>query len=390
MRIIVMCGKGGTGKTALGAALGARAAASGKRTLVFSVDPAHSLSSILDTPLGPQPTPVADKLWAAELEAFEEIEANWTEVRDYFTTVMQSQGLENRLGGEISSLPGINEFAALVKLKQFYDSKQFDTIVIDNAPTGFALRLLSLPAIFSWYAKHAIKLYERHGAQLLLMAPMVGATFPIPNAQVIDRTFGLVELLKDLPLILADPAVTSTRLVLSADRLALDEAKTAYSYLCLYGLNADAVFVNQLLPSQVTDSFFERRREVQAGILAQAKELFAPLPVLEVPLQEDVIDGLASVQSLGASIWPSGDPSEQLSPERAITIDREGEQILVSIKLPFISSKDVDLAKFENELYITIGQHRRNLVLSPETTEMQPVKAKFAEGRLLVTLARPS
>lgn len=388
MRIIVMCGKGGTGKTALGAALGARAAAAGKRTLVFSVDPAHSLSFILDTPLGPHPTQVTDKLWAAELEAIEEVEANWTEVRDYFQTLMQSQGLDNRLGGEISSLPGINEFAALVKLKQFYDSKQFDTIVIDNAPTGFALRLLSLPAIFSWYAKHAIKLYERHGAQLLLMAPMVGATFPIPSTQVIDRTFGLVELLKDLPLIFADPEVTSTRLVLTPDRLALEEVKKAYTYICLYGLNADAVFVNQVIPAEVKDGFFARRREAQAGYVAQAKEMFKPLPVYEVPMLEDEIHGLTAVQSLGQTLWPDSDPSVQLSTERSITIDREGEQILVSLKLPFIASGDVDLAKFENELYITIGNHRRTLLLPTEATDMQPIKAKFSEGRLLVTLAR--
>lgn len=388
MRIIVMCGKGGTGKTALGAAIGARSAALGKRTLVFSVDPAHSLSFILDTPLTAQPTAVADKLWGAELEAFEEIEANWSEVKGYITTLLQSQGLEHQLGAEISSLPGINEFAALVKLKQYYDSQQFDTIVVDNAPTGFALRLLSLPAIFSWYAKHALKLYERHGAQLLLMAPMVGANVPLPTTQVIDRTFGLVDQLKDLPLLFADPAVTSTRLVLTPDRLALEEAKKAYSYLCLYGLNADAVYLNQVLPDQVTDPFFDRRREAESGYRAQAKTLFAPLPVTEIPLQPGELHGLKAVQNLAGAIWPEGDPSERQSDEQAIRIEREGEQILVSIKLPFISSKDVDLAKFENELYITIGNHRRTLLLPSDATEMQPIKAKFNEGRLLVTLAR--
>lgn len=390
MRIIVMCGKGGTGKTALGAALGARSAAKGKRTLVFSVDPAHNLSQLLDMPLTAQPTPVADNLWAAELEAYEEIEANWAEVRDYVTTLMQSQGLEHKLGSEISSLPGINEFAALVKLKQFHDSKQFDTIVVDNAPTGFALRLLSLPAIFGWYAKHAIKLYERHGAQLLLMAPMVGASLPMPTTQVIDRTFGLVEQLKDLPALFSNPEVTSTRLVLTPDRLALEEAKKAYTYLCLYGLNADAVYLNQVLPDQVQDPYFAARRQAEQGYRAQVKEIFAPLPVTEVPVQPFEVQGLAAIQSLGAQLWPSSDPTDRQSTEQAIAITREGDQILVSIKLPFVSSKDVDLAKFENELYITLGNHRRTLLLPSDATDMQPIKAKFTEGRLLVTLARPA
>ena len=391
MRIIVMCGKGGTGKTALAAALGLKAAELGKRTLVFSVDPAHSLSLAFDTPLGAQPTQVGAHLWGAELEAIEELEANWSEVKDYFTTLLQTQGLDNRLGGELSSLPGINEFAALVKLKQFYDSKQFDTIIIDNAPTGFALRLMSLPEIFAWYAKHVIRLYERHGAQIMLMVPMVGASLPMPSQQVIGRGFGLIEMLKGLPMIFADPAITSTRLVLTADPMALEEAKQAYGYLCLYGLNADAVILNNTLPDVVQDPFFQPRREREAAIRAQTQELFRPLPVWEAPMQPTEPIGLEALGRLAASAWPDGDPTTPQSDERAITLKRNAEgQLLVSFKLPFVSSKDVDLAKFENELYITIGNHRRTLLLPPEATEMQPIKAKFSEGRLLVTLAIPA
>jgi arsenite-transporting ATPase len=389
MRIIVMCGKGGVGKTTLAAALGVKAAQAGKRTLVFSVDPAHSLSLAMDAPLGPQPVSVGPNLWAAELEAIEEVDTNWADVRDYFSSLMQSQGLQDRLGGEISSLPGINEFAALVKLKQFYDSGRFDTIVLDNAPTGFALRLLSLPEIFAWYAKHAIRLYEKHGPQLMLMLPMFGASVPMPQPGLVGKAMGLVEQLKDLPLIFADPTRTSTRLVLTPDRLALEEAKKAYGYLSLYGLNADAVIVNGVLPDAVQDPFFAKRREAEQAVRAQARALFAPLPVWEVPLQPHEATGLGALMALAASAWPEADPTAPLSHERAISITAQDGQLLVSIKLPFVASKDVDLAKFENELYITIGNHRRNLLLPPEARDMQPVKAKFTEGRLLVTLASP-
>lgn len=388
MRLIVMCGKGGVGKSTLAAALGVKAAAAGQRTLVFSVDPAHSLSLALDVPLGPHPEKVADKLWGAELEAIEEIDANWSDVKDYFLTLLQSQGLDNRLGGELSSLPGISEFAALVKLKQYMDSAQFDTIILDNAPTGFALRLLSLPEIFNWYAKQAIKLYERHGAQLLLMIPMVGATLPVPSSNVIGRARGLVDQLKDLPLVIADPAVTSMRLVMTPDKLALEEAKKTYSHLCLYGLNADEVYLNQVLPDTVTDPFFADRRAGEAGVRAQAKADFAPLPVREIPLQPQALVGLEALRRLADATWPSGDPTAQQSHERSLTFTEQDGQLIVGIKLPFVTSKDVDLAKFENELYITIGNHRRNLLLPPSAADMQPIKAKFSEGRLLVTLAR--
>lgn len=388
MRLIVMCGKGGVGKSTLTAALGVKAAAAGQRTLVFSVDPAHSLALALDHPLGPHPIKVSEHLWGAELEAIEEIDANWSDVKDYFLTLMQSQGLDNRLGGELSGLPGISEFAALVKLKQYMDSAQFDTIILDNAPTGFALRLLSLPEIFNWYAKQALKLYERHGAQLLLLIPMVGASLPVPSSGVLTRARALAEQLKDLPLVIADPAITSMRLVMTPDMLALEEAKKTYSHLSLYGLNVDEVYLNQVLPDSVTDPFFADRRAGEAVVRQQAKELFAPVPVREVPLQPQALVGLAALSRLAETTWPQGDPTAQQSHERAITFSEQGDQLIVGIKLPFVSSKDVDLAKFENELYITIGNHRRNLLLPPSAADMQPIKAKFSEGRLLVTLAR--
>jgi arsenite-transporting ATPase len=388
MRLIVMCGKGGVGKSTLAAALGVKAADLGQRTLVFSVDPAHSLALALDTPLGPFPAQVTDKLWGAELEAIEEIDANWGDVKDYFLTLMQSQGLDNRLGGELSSLPGINEFAALIKLKQYIDSNQFDTIILDNAPTGFALRLLSLPSIFNWYAKQAIKLYERHGAQIMMMIPMVGASIPIPSSTVIGRAVGLAEQLKDLPLIIANPEITSTRLVMTPDKLAHEEAKQAYRYLCLYGLNADEVYVNQTLPDTVNDPFFAGRKAAEAAVREQVKTDFAPLPVREVPLQPEAVIGLEALRRLADSLWPEGNPTAPQSDDRSLMITPQDGQILVSIKLPFVGPKDVDLAKFENELYITIGNHRRTLLLPPDAADMQPIKAKFSEGRLLVTLAR--
>lgn len=391
MRIIVMCGKGGVGKTTLAAALGVQAAKLGKRALVFSVDPAHSLGAAMDTPLGPQPTRVAPNLWGAELEAIAEVESEWADAKAYAASLMESQGLEGRLGGEIAQLPGVTELAALIKLKQIYDAKQFDVVIVDNAPTAFAMRLLSLPEIVGWYARQALSLYEKYSAQLLMVAPMFGAGLPLPSGQLIGRASGLVSQLRELPLILADPTITSTRLILSPDRLALEEAKRAYAQLCLYGLNADCVVLNGTLPESVQDPFFKLRREAERSVQELADLAFAPLMIHRVPLLEGEAIGLAALNSLADVAWPTtlNDPTMPLSEERAVRISPEGGKLLVSIKLPYVAASDVDLAKSGNELYITVGNHRRHLLLPPDARDMQPVKAKFSEGRLLVTLARP-
>jgi arsenite-transporting ATPase len=387
MRILLMCGKGGVGKTTLAAALGARSAAAGKKTLIFSIDPAHSLSSIVGTPLGAEPVSLGDRLWGAELAAMDTVDADWSELKNYFLSLLESQGLDSRLGDDLVALPGIDEFAALLSIKKFHDSGLYDVLVVDNAPTGFALRLLSLPAVASWYGTHAMKLYERHMPSIMLMAPMMGTSVPFPPGTVIAQAVGLIDTLKDLPLLFSDPAVTSLRLVLSAERLALEEARNTYKHLALYGLLPDAVLVNQVLPDAVKDPFFAPRQAREAAVLAQAALDFAPLPLWRVPLESEEVTGLQALQALGQAIWPLGDPTAAQSSERAITVTQEAGQVLVSLKLPYTASKDVDLAKFENELYITIGNHRRTLLLPPEAARMQPIKAKFVEGRLLVTLA---
>lgn len=388
MRIILVCGKGGVGKSGLAAALGVRAAEQGQRTLVYSVDPAHSLAWTFDQAVGTLPTPIAANLWAAELEALAVLDEQWGEVKTYVENVMRSQGLEQGVGKEVGGLPGVQEFAALVKLKQFADSEQFDVIVVDHAPTALALRLLTLPDAMSWYAQHGRRIWDRYGAQAMMYLPMLGASVPMPNNSLIGKVLELAEQLRGLPALLADPVRTSARLVLTADELALDEARDLYAHLSLYGITTDQVLINQVLPAEVSDPFFTPRREREKAIKERAHADFKPLHVHEVKLHAESPKGLAALGTLGHEAWPAPDVARRHTDDLALRISQEGGGVIVDIKLPFVAAKDVDLAKFESELYITIGQHRRILALPPEAADMQPVKAKFAEGRLLVTLAR--
>lgn len=388
MRIILMCGKGGVGKSTLAAALAVRAAQQGTRTLLFSVDPAHSLGPVLGVPVGAEVVQVTTHLWATELEPVGGLVDQWADAKGYAESLLRSQGLEHPLGAELAMLPGVEEAAALTKLKAYADSGRFDAIVLDNAPTGFALRLLALPEIASWYAKHATRLYERYGAQLLLALPMLGATFPMPPQGLIGRSLGSVESLRELPRLLGDPAVTSAKLVLTPDQLGLAEAKNLYKWLSVYGLTADEAIVNQVLPATVHDPFFTAQKAREAAVVAEARAAFAPLPLREVPRHPEDLVGLDALGALGAQLWPEGDALAPRSVDPAVKIEGADGEVRVAIKLPFVDPKAVDLAKFENELYITIGQHRRNLLLPAETAEMQPVKARFSEGKLLVTLAR--
>ncbi|MEM9567264.1 MAG: TRC40/GET3/ArsA family transport-energizing ATPase, partial [Cyanobacteria bacterium P01_E01_bin.34] len=144
-RIILMTGKGGVGKTSMAAASGLRCAELGYKTLVLSTDPAHSLADSFETPLGHVPKEVRPNLWGAELDALIELEQNWGAVKSYITEVLQARGLDGVQAEELAVLPGMDEIFSLVRVNRHYDENEFDVLIIDSAPTGTALRLLSLP-----------------------------------------------------------------------------------------------------------------------------------------------------------------------------------------------------------------------------------------------------
>jgi arsenite-transporting ATPase len=221
----------------------------------------------------------------------------------------------------------------------------------------------------------------------MMMLPMLGGSLPLPGAGLMGGSMSSLERLEALPKLLSDPAVTSAKVVMTPDKLGLAEARELYKWLSVYGVTVDELLVNQLLPDGVQDPFFAGQKAREAAVLAEARADFGPLPVTAIPRQADELAGLPALDAFGAGIWPAGDPMAARTDDRAIRITSADGEVQVAIKLPFVPREAVDLAKFENELYITIGQHRRILLLPAETAGMQPVKAKFSEGKLLVTLA---
>ncbi|MBA2748945.1 MAG: ArsA family ATPase, partial [Tatlockia sp.] len=107
MRVILMTGKGGVGKTSVAAATGLRCAELGYRTLVLSTDPAHSLADSFDLELGHEAQQIRPNLWGAELDALMELEGNWGAVKRYITQVLQARGLDGIQAEELAILPGM-------------------------------------------------------------------------------------------------------------------------------------------------------------------------------------------------------------------------------------------------------------------------------------------
>ena len=256
MRVILFTGKGGVGKTTIAAASAMRAADLGHRTLVVSTDAAHSLGDSFDMNLGNAPTRVADNLWAQEVNVLDEIAANWKTVQEYIASFFKSRGVADILAEEMAVLPGLDELFGLLHLHRARQSSQYDCVMVDCAPTGQTLRLLSLPEVSQWWMEKFFPIERKLAKTLRSMRKRTIMTVPIPHDDVYASIQELFDNIGSLKELLVEPKKTSVRIVLNPEKIIIAETQRAYTYLNLYGYSVDCVVANRILPEEVTDSYF--------------------------------------------------------------------------------------------------------------------------------------
>ena len=301
-RTILYTGKGGVGKTSVAAATARRCAAAGKRTIVLSTDPAHSLAESLETQVGAEPTQVADGLWAQQVQAQDELERNWSAVQGWLGGLFVDQGVDRIAAEELTVPPGGDELFSLLQLKRHVEEGGWDVVIVDCAPTGETLRLLSFPDVAQWWLD---KVFGRE-RQLLAAARPLARTFfdvSLPDERVFGEVQRLVENLIAMNEILRDREAVSIRLVMTPDRMVIAEAMRTFTYLSLYGYLTDAVVVNRVFPEEVEGGYFGAWREVQREQLELVESGFAPVPVLRAPYFEQEVVGAAMLDRLGEALF---------------------------------------------------------------------------------------
>jgi len=393
MRVILMTGKGGVGKTSVAAATGLRCAELGYKTLVLSTDPAHSLADSFDMELGHDPRSVRPNLWGAELDALMELEGNWGAVKRYITQVLQARGLEGVEAEELAILPGMDEIFSLVRMKRHYDEGDFDVLIIDSAPTGTALRLLSLPEVAGWYMRRFYKPLQSVSAALRplvepIFRPIAG--FSLPDREVMDAPYEFYEQIEALEKVLTDNTTTSVRLVTNPEKMVIKESLRAHAYLSLYNVATDMVVANRIIPESVSDPFFKRWKENQQQYRQEIHDDFRPLPVKEVPLFSEEMCGLEALNHLKDILYADEDPSQVYYKETTMRVVQEQNQYSLELYLPGIPKDKIELSKSADELNIRIGNHRRNLVLPQALAALQPAGAKMEEDYLRIRFATPA
>lgn len=384
MRILLFTGKGGVGKTTVAAATALRCADAGRRTLVLSTDPAHSLADALDVDLGSDPSPVTDRLWGQQLDAQERMQESWSEIQAYLTEVLDWAGVAGIEAEELAVLPGLDEIFALADIKSFAASGDWDTIVVDCAPTAETIRLLSLPEILAWYMDRVFPASRRLNRVLSPVLSRV-TNLPVAGDEVFGAAHRFYDRLDGVRDLLTDPHVTSARLVVNPERMVIAEARRTHTYLSLFGYRVDAVVANRVLPAGIDDPWFDRWQTLHTEHLATIEEGFAPLPVLLAYLAPDELVGRVALTGFAQELYGDLEPDALLHEGSPLRIDRDGDGWRLDLELPFAERGDVDVARRGDELIITAGPYRRALIL-PDTLRRRSVTgASLREGTLEVT-----
>ena len=383
MRVLLYTGKGGVGKTTIAAATAVKSAELGYRTIVLSTDAAHSLADAFDISLSGEPKAIAPNLWGQETEMSQTLKTYWSDIQDWMAALMAWRGLEEIIADEMAIVPGMEELANLLYIVNYYYSGEYDVIIVDCAPTGETLRLLSFPEHLRWWME---KMFPIGRTATSLVRPFVRPflNIPLPGDKVFQSAERLFEELARMRALLTDPEKASVRIVVNPERMVIKEAQRTFTYLNLYGYTTDLIICNRLIPEEVSDRYFDSWKESQTRHYQVIEECFAPLPILRVPLLEHEVVGMPMLKVMAQALYGDRDPAQLFYHGQAQDIEREDGYYVLTLSLPFVTKSDVSLVRNGDELLVQVGSYRRNIIL-PRTLVGLPVKeAKFEDEGLRI------
>jgi arsenite-transporting ATPase len=347
---------------------------------VLSTDPAHSLSDSLEAELGPEPTEAGPNLFGQEVQAQEEMERHWDSVQTWLGSLLEERGVDRIAAEELTVPPGMDELFSLLWIKRHHDEAEFDCLIVDCAPTGETLRLLSFPDVVTWWLERILPSQRR-------LAPFARSLFdiPLPGDGVFEDVEKLARNLVAMNGILRDRTRTTVRLVMNPDRMVVKEAMRTFTYLNLYGYLTDAVVVNRLLPAE---GYFAAWSEVQREQLDVVRSAFEPVPVLTAPYLEREVVGAEMLDRLAGEVFGERDPAAVLHSELAQELVTENGRATLRVDVPFAEKGDLGLKKIGLEVVVRVGAQKRTIMLPPPLAGYAAKGARLEEGTLEISFEK--
>lgn len=386
MRLLLFTGKGGVGKSTVAAGTAALAAERGMRTLVISTDTAHSLGDAFAAGVRGEPTEVAPRLFVQQIDAQRQFERSWAEVQGYLRELFDVVGVDPVAAEELTVLPGAEEVLALLELRTQALSGDWDVVVVDCAPTAETLRLLALPEALTWYMRRLFPI-ERRAVKALRPLLTRAAGVPLPQEPVFDAVERLYAELAEVQQLLSGPDA-SVRVVLTPERMVLAEARRAWTTLSLYGYPVDGVVVNRVFPTTDADAWRQGWVEAQTAVLADVRDSFPGLSLWTSAYRTAEPLGVEALREVARELYADTDPFAVTDGVGPFRVELATDGGVLHLALPRTERSDVDLARSDDVLVITVGSYRRVLTLPSALARLQVAGAQVADGELRVTFVQ--
>lgn len=378
-RIIVFTGKGGVGKTSVAAAHAKLASDNGKKALLISVDMAHNLSDLFEQPIGREITKLEENLFALEIDPSYEMEASFSHLMRMFKTMFPLR--EDSEENGFVMLPGIEELFALLRIKQIYESGEYDVLVIDCAPTGETLSLLKFPELFAWYME---KFFPIEKIAVRLLRPVSQKLFQIelPDKNAMNDIERLYVQLLELQELLKNKDISSIRLVTLPEKMVVEETKRNYMYLNLFNFNVDGIFINRVLPEDESLPFFDEWLLTQGEYMQELETVFSEMPLYKIKWYDTEIKGQKALERIIRDTLNDSRLLSVLKKDKNEEYEKNEEGYLLKLLIPNAQKGDIVLHESSTDIIIRIGNFKRSIPL-PNALRKYQVSSASRNGDYL-------
>jgi arsenite-transporting ATPase len=391
LRLIIYTGKGGTGKTVSACSTAIKLAEYKYRTLLISSDPAHTLTDALIMPdLGYEPKEILPNLQAQQIDPLTEMNRQYTTILSYIASLFHARGIDETLAYELAMLPGMTQLFSLLKIEEVARTKTFDTVVLDMAASGEALRYLYFPKLVGSIGRKLTGLVGLFSGFARIFQPI--SKLPTPPQNVMQNELELLSRLDELNMIMRNQDMTSIRLVANPDTFSIENAKRAFMSASLYGINVDLAIINKIMPTGSSDLYYAEWADFQRVKTEEAKSNFYPLPVKEVKLHGSELRGIEMLRENAKLMFENQDPADVLFRGNVFRFAKEDSLLRMTVKVPFTERDDFDVERHGDQLTIKVKNSAGYLVntvpLPVATTGMKLAKAKLQGDELTVLFER--